>query len=164
MSVGETGMRHGVDLQRQDIAGAADADGIVKFLHFHACTAELCGDRLQMLGSDVLDEDIAAGGSGSHHIAAGLDLIRDDAVGAAVHLLYAAHLDDIGTGATDIRTAHIQEVGQIDHMGLLGAVFQNGLALGHDSGEHPFMVAPTLTLSKKICAPLSSLARTVIMP
>ena len=90
-----------------------------------------------MLGSDVLDEDIAAGGSGSHHIAAGLDLIRDDAVSAAVHLLHAAHLDDIGTGATDIRTAHIQEVGQIDHMGLLGAVFQNGLALGHDSGEHP---------------------------
>ena len=56
-----------------------------------------------------------------------------------MHLLDAAHLDDIGACAAHISAAHIQEVGQIDHMGLLGTVFQNGLALGHYSG------APTST-------------------
>ena len=129
-------MGHGVDLEGQDVAGAANPHSIVKLLHLNARTAELCGDRLEVLGGDVLHQHIAAGGRCSHHVAAGLDLVGDDAVGAAVHLLNAAHLDDIGACAAHISAAHIQEVGQIDHMGLLGTVFQNGLTLGHDSGEH----------------------------
>ena len=128
-------MRHRVDLQRQNIAGAAHTHSIVKFFHLHACTAQLFGNGFQMLGGDVLHQNIA-GGSSSHHVAASLDLIRDDAVGAAVHLFHAAHLDHIGACAADVRTAHIQEVCQIHHMGFLGTVFQNGLALGHYSGEH----------------------------
>ena len=48
----------------------------------------------------------------------------------------APHLDDVGACAPDVRAAHIQKVGQVHHMGLLGAVFQHGLALGHDGGEH----------------------------
>ena len=133
---GEARVGHGVDLEGQDVAGAANPHGIVKLLHLNARTAELCGDRLEVLGGDVLHQHIAAGGRCSHHVAAGLDLVGDDAVGAAVHLLDAAHLDDIGACAAHISAAHIQEVGQIDHMGLLGTVFQNGLTLGHDSGEH----------------------------
>jgi len=129
-------VRHGVDLQRQDIAGAAHAHGIVELLHLNASAAQLGSDGFQMLGGDVLHQNVAAGGRSGHHVAAGLDLIRDDAVGAAVHLFHAAHLDDIGACAADIRTAHIQEVGQIHHMGLLGAVFQNGLALGIHRREH----------------------------
>ena len=130
-------MGHGVDLQGQDIAGAADADGVIKLLHLDTRTAELCGDGFQMLRGDVFDEDIASGGSGSHHIAARLDLIRDDAVGAAVHPLDAAHLDDIGARAAHIRAAHIQEVCQIDDMRLLGTVLKDGLTLRHDGGKHP---------------------------
>ena len=129
-------MRHRVDLQRQNIAGAAHTHSIVKFFHLHACTAQLFGNGFQMLGGNVLHQNIAAGGSSSHHVAASLNLIRDDAVGAAVHLFHAAHLDHIGACAADVRTAHIQEVCQIHHMGFLGTVFQNGLALGHYSGEH----------------------------
>ena len=129
-------MGHGVDLQRQDIALAGDADGIIEFLHIHTGTAELCRDRLQMLGGDIFDQNVAAGGSSGNHVAARLDLVRDDAVGAAVHLFHAAHLDHIGAGTAHIRAAHIQEVCQINNMGLLGAVFQNGLALCHHSGEH----------------------------
>ena len=41
-----------------------------------------------------------------------------------------------GACAADVRTSHIQEVCQIHHRGFLGTVFQNGLALGHYSGEH----------------------------
>ena len=89
-----------------------------------------------MLGGDIFDQNVAAGGSSGNHVAARLDLVRDDAVSAAVHLFHAAHLDHIGAGTAHIRAAHIQEVCQINNMGLLGAVFQNGLALCHHSGEH----------------------------
>ena len=129
-------MRHGIDLQRQNIAGTGYPHSIIKFFHSDPCTAQLCRDGLQMLGGDVLDEDIAAGGSRRHHVAAGLDLVRDDAVGAAVQLFHTAHLDHIGAGTAHVGTAHVQEVGQVHHMGLLGAVFQNGLTLGHDRREH----------------------------
>ena len=118
------------------IGGAAHAHCIVELFHLHACTAQLFGDRLQMLGGNILHQHIPARSRSSHHVAAGFDLIRNDAVGAAVHLFHTAHLDDIGACTAHIRTAHIQEVCQIHHMGLLGTVFQNGLALGHDSGEH----------------------------
>ena len=58
-------MRHRVDLQRQNIAGAAHTHSIVKFFHLHACTAQLFGNGFQMLGGDVLHQNIAAGGSSS---------------------------------------------------------------------------------------------------
>ena len=95
---GEAGVRHGVDLQRQNIAGAGYPHSIVKFFHSDPSAAQLGRDGLQVLGGDVLNEHIAAGGSSSYHIAAGFDLIRDDAVGAAVHFFHAAHLDDVRTG------------------------------------------------------------------
>ena len=103
-------MRHGVDLQRQNIAGAAHAHCIVELFHLHACTAQLFGDRLQMLGGNILHQHIPARSRSSHHVAAGFDLIRNDAVGAAVHLFHAAHLDDIGACTAHICAAHIQEV------------------------------------------------------
>ena len=103
-------MGHGIDLQRQDIALAGDADGIIEFLHIHTGTAELCRDGFQMLGGDIFDQNVAAGGSSGNHVAARFDLVRDDAVSAAVHLFHAAHLDHIGAGTTHIRAAHIQEV------------------------------------------------------
>ena len=53
-----------------------------------------------------------------------------------MHLFHTAHLNDIRTGTAHICAAHIQKVGQIHHMGLLGAVFQNGLTRGHDRREH----------------------------
>ena len=133
---GETRMGHGVDLGGQDVAGAGDPDGVVKFLHLGAAAAQLGGDGLEVLGGDVPDQDVAAGGRRSHHIGAGLDLVGDDAVGAAVHLADPPHLDHVGARAPHVGPAHIQKVGQVHHMGLLGAVFQHGLALGHDGGEH----------------------------
>ena len=146
-------MRHGVDLQGQDVAGTAYPHGIVELFHLGTGTAQLGGNGLQMLGGHVLDQHIAAGGSGRHHVAAGLDLVRDDAVGAAVQLFHAAHLDHIGAGTAHVGTAHVQEVGQVHHMGLLGAVFQNGLALCHHSGEHAVHgSAHTDLIKEDVCA------------
>ena len=129
-------MRHGVDLQRQNIAGTGYPHSIVKFLHSDPCTAQLGRDGLQVLGGNILDEHIAAGGRGSDHIAAGFDLIRDDAVSAAVHLFHTAHLDHIGACAADVRTAHIQEVGQVHDVRLLGGVFDHRQPSGTNRSQH----------------------------
>ena len=129
-------MGHGLDLQRHQVAGAAHADGIVILLHGHACQLHLCGDGLQMLGDHVLDEHVAPGDGGSHHVAAGLDLVRDDGIGAAVHALLAADTDHVGTRAAHIGTHHVQKVGQVHDVGLLGHVLQHGLALGQHGAEH----------------------------
>ena len=107
---GEARVRHGVDLQRQDIAFAGDADGIIEFLHIHTGTAELCRNGFQMLGGDIFDQNVAAGGSSGNHVAARLDLVRDDAVSAAVHLFHAAHLDHIGAGTDVIKVRGVEKM------------------------------------------------------
>ena len=62
---------------------------------------ELDGDRFQVLGDDVFDEDIPAGGGGRYHEGPGLDLVGDDGILGAVEGLDAADLDDVGARAHD---------------------------------------------------------------
>ena len=70
-----------------------------------------------------------------------------------MQLFHTAHLDHIGAGTAHVGTAHVQEVGQVHHMGLLGAVFQNGLALCHHSGEHAVHgSAHTDLIKEDVCA------------
>ena len=45
---GEARVGHGVDLGGQDVAGAGDPDGGVKFLHLGAAAAQLGGDGLEV--------------------------------------------------------------------------------------------------------------------
>ena len=133
---GKAGMRHGFDLEGVQIAGAAHTHGFIKFLHLAASQTQLCGDGLQMLGNDIAHRNIAAGYCGSHHIAACLNLIRNDGIFTAVHALYTANADHIGACAANFSAHHVQAVGKIHHMGLLGHIFQHGLALGQHGAEH----------------------------
>ena len=76
-----------------------------------------------------------AAGHGSH-IGTGLDLVGDDAVGAAGELFHAADADGVGARALDIRAHGVQEVGKVHNMGLLGGVFNGGGAVGQSRGHH----------------------------
>ena len=89
-----------------------------------------------MLGDDVLDQDVAAGGHGRGHVGTGFDLVGDGGVGSAVEGLHALDLDGVGTGTGDAGTHGVQEVGQVHDVGLLGRVLDDGLTLNEAGGHH----------------------------
>ena len=97
---------------------------------------QLGGDAVHVLGDDVADLDLPAAGGHSRHIGARLDLVGNDGVGAAVELLHAADLDDVGAGALDIGAHGVEEVGHVHDVGLLGHVFHHRQPLGQDGGQH----------------------------
>ena len=89
-----------------------------------------------MLGDDVLDQDVAAGGDRCGHVGTGLDLVGDGGVGAAVEGFDALDLDGVGARAGDVGTHGVQEVGQVHDVGLLGRVLDDGLTLDQAGGHH----------------------------
>ena len=89
-----------------------------------------------MPGDHVFHQNLAAGGGGSHHVGAGLDLVGDDGIASAVELIHTVYLDGVGAGAADIRTHGVEEVGQVHNMGLSGGVFNDGAALGQGGCQH----------------------------
>ena len=132
----EAGIGHGLDVGLGEPALAAHEHRVVKLGHLDVHLLELCGDALEVLGDDVLDQHRAAARRDRRHERAGFDLVRDDGIAAAVQALDAADLDDIRARALDVRAHGVQEVRQVDDMRLLGAVFHDGLALGEHRGEH----------------------------
>ena len=129
-------MRHRFDLERAQLARAADAQRVVILPDLAARGAQLGGDGFHMLGDDVVQRHIALGDGRADHIAAGLDLIRDDRILAAVQFGHAVDLDHIGAGAAHIRAHHIQEVGQIDDMRFTGHIFEHRGAFGQHRRQH----------------------------
>ena len=89
-----------------------------------------------MLGDDVLQQQLAAGGRHGGHIGAGLDLVGDNAVRAAGQALHAADLDGIRARALDVGAHGVQEVGQIHDVRFLGRVFDGGGTLCQCRGHH----------------------------
>ena len=89
-----------------------------------------------MLGDDVVQRDIALGDGGGYHVAAGLDLIRDDRVVTAVQLLDAVDFDDIRTGAMYICAHHVQEVGKVNDVRLTRDVFKDRSAFSQNGRQH----------------------------
>ena len=105
--------------------GGFDADGVVILRDVRADLAQLGGDAVEVLRDDVFDQHVAADCGGSGHIRARLDLVGDDGIAAAVQRLDAAHLDDVGARAGDLRAHGVQEVREVDDVRLLGAVFDD---------------------------------------
>ena len=89
-----------------------------------------------MFWDHIFDEDISPAGGDGSHVGAGLDLVRDDAVLGAVHFADAADLDDVGSGSADVGAHGVQEVCQVDNVGLLGRILNDGQASRLDSGQH----------------------------
>ena len=132
----ETGMRHRLDFQRMQRAGAGDAQCVVVFLDRAASRAQLGSNRLQMLRDDVMQRYIALGDGGGYHVAACLDLIRNDGIVAAVHLFDAMNFDNVGTGTMHVSAHHVQEVSKVHNVRLTSYVFQNSRALCQHGSQH----------------------------
>lgn len=86
-----------------------------------------------MLGNNIFDEDVATHGRGRGHVGARPPIWSgNDGIRAAAEALHAAHLDDVGARAGDLRAHRVQEVREIDDMRLLRAVFNDG----HPAAQH----------------------------
>ena len=133
---GKAGIGQGLDIGLQQGGGAAHQQGVVVLHHGDAHLHQLGADALHVLGDDVLQQQLTAGGGHGRHIRSGLDLVGDDAVGAAGEPLHAADLDGVGAGTLDVRAHGVEEVGQIHDVGLLGRVFDGGGALCQHGGHH----------------------------
>ena len=118
-----------------EAVGGFDADGVVILGDVCADLAQLGGDAVEVLRDDVFDEHVAADGCRRGHIRARLDLVGDDRIAAAVQRTHAADLDHVGARAGDLCAHGVEEVGKVDDMGLLGAVFDDGHAAAEDCGE-----------------------------
>ena len=89
-----------------------------------------------MLRNNIFDEHIAARNGGAHHIAAGLYLVRNDGIGAAMHAPHAVHLDDVCACAAHVGAHGVQEVCHVHDVRLFGNVLQHGEAVCHYGGQH----------------------------
>ena len=79
---------------------------------------------------------IALGDGGGYHVAACLDLVRNDGIVAAVHLFDAMNFDNVGTGTMHVSAHHVQEVSKVHNVRLTSYVFQNGRALCQHGSQH----------------------------
>ena len=98
-------------------------DGKAALLH-------LVGQRLKVGRHAILNRDLAAGDRPGDQQGTGLDTIGNDRVRARVQLVNAVDGDDAGPFAVDFGPHRLQVVRQIDDLGLLGRIFDNGGALG----------------------------------
>ena len=80
---GEAGIGQRLDVGFLQRLAAAHQQRVVLLLHHDAHLHQLGADAVHVLGNDVLQQHLTAGGGHGGHIGAGLDLVGDDAVGAA---------------------------------------------------------------------------------
>ena len=133
----EARMGHSLDIYAvQRTLGRVDDDRLIVLFDLTAHLTQLGADALEVLGRNIADSDLSAGRGGSRHISAGLDLIRDDRISHAAQIIYAADLDDVGTGAADVGAHRVEEVRQIDDMRLLSGILEDRLTLRLDGGKH----------------------------
>ena len=133
---GEAGIGQRFDVGLCQRTAAPHQQGVVIFCDGYAHLHQLGADALHVLGDDVLQQQLAAGGRHGGHIGARLDLVGNNAVRAAGQALHAADLDGIRARALDVGAHGVQEVGQIHDVRLLGGVFDRGGTLGQCRGHH----------------------------
>ncbi|MNX77077.1 hypothetical protein D3C86_1086010 [compost metagenome] len=134
---GEAGVGHGADVDR--LEGPVDLDVDHVLAHGgdgHAHLDELACDRLQVVVADPGQGQVAPGDGRGDHEGARLDPVGDDRVVTAAQAADALDGDGLGAGPGDLGAHLVEEVGEIDDLGLLGAVLDDGGALGVDRGHH----------------------------
>ena len=110
-----------------------------------------------MLGDYVVYDNVSLCCGGSYHICSRFYLIGDNGVFGSVELIYSAYFYYIGAGAHNIGAHRIQEVGEINYVGLLCGVFKNGKPFGFgcrqnrvDCGAYRYAVKIDLSSHKLV--------------
>ena len=78
-------------------------DAVLIFLNDRAGFAQLCRNALKVLGDDVLDKNLAAGGRRGCHIGSRLNLVGNNGIAAAVKPVNSVDLYRIRTCSANIR-------------------------------------------------------------
>ena len=107
-----------------------------------------------MLGDHVADQQPPAGGGHGSHIGTGLDLVGDDAVGAAGELFHAADVDGVGARALDVAPMEFRKLARSTIWGSLAAFSMAVVPSARAAAIMMFMVAPTETMSRYTVAPV----------
>ncbi len=102
---------------------------------------ELVQHRIEQVRVGVAHPDIAAAHGGRAQERAGLDAIRQHPVAGAAQRAHAVDDDAVGAGAGDLRAHAVEEVGEIDHLGLARGVLEHRRALGQRRGHHQVLGA-----------------------
>ena len=89
-----------------------------------------------MLGPRIFETYLAARDRPGNQIGATLDAIRQHAKLAAAQTRHAVDDDLVGAGAADLGADRIEEIGQIDDLGLACRVLEHGLPLGEGRRHH----------------------------
>ena len=97
-------MRHRFHVALTQRAVAAHAHRVVIFHNRHTHLHQLRRDGFQVLRRHVFHKHIAARCSRSRHVRAGFNLIRNNRIRNALQMLHAANLDNVRTGAANVRT------------------------------------------------------------
>ena len=124
------------DMRRSLVVPAYHAYRVVQLNQLAAYLVQLGRDGLHMLGDDIADHDVASGDGGGAHEGSRLYLIGDDRIVRTVEPFYSADPDDIGARTSDIGSHAVQEVCHIDHMRLLGYIFDDGLVCRQHRRQH----------------------------
>ena len=121
--------------------GAALAVGAADGLDLGTGVAQLLDHGVEVVRAGVLQRHVAAAGRHGAQEGAGLDAVGHHLVLAAAQALHALDANAAAAVAFDLR-AHLDEhLGQVDDLGLLRGVFQNGFALGQAGGHEEVLGA-----------------------
>ena len=98
-------------------------------------SSRLGDDGAEVRGVAAVDVEVAAGDGAGDEEGAGLDAVRIDAVLCAVEFGDALDLDGAGAGAFDLCAHGVEQSGEVGDLGLAGAVFEEGFAVGEGGGH-----------------------------
>ena len=135
---GEAGERQGLHIGGAQRRGRIAPDGAAALtaLDDGAHLLELLEDEAEVLGVEAGDLDGVAGQRADREEGARLDAVADDGVLDGVQLGDALDLDDGRAGAGDLGAHLVEEVGEVDDLGLARGVVDGGGALGEHRGHH----------------------------
>ena len=133
----------GLDVGRdQFVQVAAHAQAVDFVVDGRAAFHELRDDGTDVIRHAVLDQNVASGDRRGDHERSGLDAVRDDRVAGAVQRIDTFDADRIGAGAFDLSPHLVEEVREIDDLGLLRRIFNDGRAPRQRGGHHDVFRSP----------------------
>ena len=130
------GVGCGAQIVGRQPGGRVDPHAVRLLGDLDARQPQLLDDRLQVVGTATDDLHRLAEQRPGDQVRPGLDAVRDDLVRRAVQRLAPLDRDLVGAGPGNRGPHGIQHGGQVDDLGLLGAVAEHGGPVGQRRGHH----------------------------